>query len=600
MRDATSYYIYDFIKNSEQINKEIVEAKTLLAKNDSESNKEVLKRLNRVKLIISEINANPIFYRKGIGICDPISYPTDILNMVANNMANYSYNEGTFEANVLLKITKKEIGDYETINVYEEVPKNAEVENILTAGLYLTGNQLIIKGYKISLNKGLLISYILKGIDEIGNEKTPLIEVSSIALLKSPIIDPYIKILSFIYDSLKDSNYYVAVGTDAGIMFVSVLFAYLLIMIVLAAIRAKLDGRLITEVLLDEFGTTDVNAQQNLLIGILMLGASVVLGMVYSRPPLDMEFSLEKIMNNVGTDPIGGIVVILAAFGIVFIYLFVEDALKGIIIGKKYYLIGINREENIKMYRKLKEGIKIAKKRINEAEKMNIDVGTEFESILSINQERIEKLLEKKSKRFQKEAYRYIIDGLNKVDGAITSIDGKIEIANNNWHEWERYIGKAVALKDIVPITSLNKIPRQWRMWAVNKYIEEHPEDTLIIDENTIRRLKGKSKADNYIKNLINKDQAIGGVAVARGEIISNKFIKGKISVNTVLSLKLIDYANGLMKTIKDEVEEVEIRGKHNGIGVWSNSEGSILLIIKEKYFDKIKEDIRKKLEGLI
>ncbi|MEM4367135.1 MAG: hypothetical protein QW035_03325 [Candidatus Anstonellales archaeon] len=599
MREPVSYYIYDFVNKSKAIDENLVQIRVLSRSDDKEDKKKAIEKISEIKLLVSSIRANPIFF-KGIGLCDPIYYNLEGLSTVAYNLADHDYIERDFMMNQVMTVKRSFSGEYIEISVRETMPEGTTPTRILTTEAKVEGKDIISKDYKISWNRGYLLSYEGKHSVMLSDAKTPVIYERAIVIFNNPIFAPLFLLLEHVFNTVGETNYYVAVGVVMGIVIVLVLFVYLVAKMMWGTIKAYIDKRPIREALLDEFGTSDLNAQQNFLIGVGFILGGLILGFTYTKPPVDNAFGIDHMLISLGSDAVGGIVGLLAAFGVVFVYLFAEDFAKGLVIGEKYYITGVNRTENTRMYEELRKNLERLKKRMEEAEKKNIDVTHEFENILSINIDKIGDLVRRPGKKEQKEAYRLIIDGKNKVDGAMTSIQSKINIAEREWPEWERYISTALVNKNVLLISSLTQIPQQWRMWAVNKYVMERPEENISIDENTLRKTTAGSRIDNYITVALSTDSIVGGFAVVRGKVESNKFKKGKLSVNTALSMRLCDYCSTLMSKMKDKMRRASGEGEKYKIGIWSTDEGSILLIINKRKAEDITDDIEKKLNRLM
>ena len=119
----------------------------------------------------------------------------------------------------------------------------------------------------------------------------------------------------------------------------------------------------------------------------------------------------------------------------------------------------------------------------------------------------------------------------------------KEEIATKNWPTWKKYLEEEIEKREILNIDTLLLIPHQWRIWAITKYMEENPEEDLVLEGKLIKRkaVNPEDKIKRIISLYLDKNVIAGVIVVRNYKPFSYSSTLPKESITLNLLMKLFE-----------------------------------------------------------
>ncbi len=344
------------------------------------------------------------------------------------------------------------------------------------------------------------------------------------------------------------------------------------------------------------FGESDIYFSRNAVYSAVLIVIALLAEFLLSQKlPLE-SFDVFVVKDAMQSDVFMPVSFILYLAGFYFMYFVVADKVKGLIVGKEYYknVLEYSPKANKILLRKLEEKVNEAKRLLDRLSGTGVDVSKEFDYILGLPVDELNAKLYKEDPAFLHQRIEYHLTRVNEI---IEKIKAKSEIAEQSWPRWESYIKSELEGKKTVSVDVLIAIPYQWRIWAVKKYIELHPEEGLSLEGQTIKRevLKPEEKVRKVIEYLSTHYDVPGGFVYYNGK--TNGYFKfGKKSVVEAVFYRLI----ASIKEISKKPVKLIAKGQFYVAEVIPIGKSILFIMASKEDLEKVEGYINSKLKKIV
>ncbi len=415
--------------------------------------------------------------------------------------------------------------------------------------------------------------------------------------INSPILD---NLLKFLYNSIYSSIYhitgksYLAFGLTLIIFIYLIMFLSGLSMYVYSFFIEYGQHKNKKLAFKRAFGEADILFMKHLTYAVGLFIIALVVEVILSKDiPLN-SFDVFDIKHIFEKDVFAFISLISYLLFAYYSYLVIADKIKGLIVGKDYYKnrVDYSLKSNILLLKKLDAKLNEAKLLLDRLSDTGIDVNKEMDYILSVPYDDLQSKLQSEDPGLLNQRINYY---LSRVEEIISEIKKKSRIADENWAKWETYISNELESKQQVLIDTLVAIPYQWRIWAVKKYIFEHPEEGLTLNGQILekQKLSREERLNKILKHISNHYNVLGGFYYSEGNIISMYSRIGKKSVVYSLFYRL------LLDLKIHSLSDIYVEGNYYIIKTYNTQTGKFVLIVNKEDLDLVDLYLRKKSGGL-
>jgi|GEM_PF-2236313 len=612
-REPLGYSIYSFYEDTNELDKLVSEVENSIPALSTASKSQralVLQKLDRIFVLAMRINANPLMDKNAFGLCLPIHYDIETLKQVANKLGNSTRTITSYEYIVVLQVDSEAKGAYVETYVKDGLP-NAVSSTMTKLNLFQGGNvyahapvRIMWPGIKSSTYPKYFLFYSAVSTLEPRQEiferwGAPEVTLRVISLEAIPFFMDALNITKSVFAQTVAYGYYIAFAVSMAVWSIVCLIALQILKSLFAVIFAITDRRDIVREFVRSFGEANIYLGRFALGAVLLLAIGYALQTYVAKPVAEQELVFSSMLEHMGKDLVGFLAFISFFLGINLVYLIIEDRVKGAVGGKEYYksITELSPQANALKLKDLKKLMEELRHEINVYNEKRIDTSKEYDLLLSVPLERLEKMI---AENEDQRAVRDIIKAYTeKIEDAKATLKEKEEISRESWAKWEAYIFSLLEESDAVALDAMISIPQAWRVWAANKFIEEHPEEGVVLEGEVLQRsAKGpEGTAQNLITAMVRKGVATGGVVLKDGKMLGGYFGKGKANVLKILILKALSEMESLTKGMfGEEIEKVEVDGKKEKAFVIKEGNATAFVICPHEKIDEAKEMLKKKL----
>jgi len=156
---------------------------------------------------------------------------------------------------------------------------------------------------------------------------------------------------------------------------------------------------------------------------------------------------------------------------------------------------------------------------------LKLDIKEEHEKFYTIKMERIRDML--KSCDDIVTLKKELDTSLDTAQWCIASLTDKLSGVQDA-PRWAEVINSAMKDRDMAEIDSLRSIPRDWRSWAVERYMENNPEDAFVIYQNKLIKTMSAERKRRY-EDILGEISSAGKVKGCfmfddRGVVVASSF----------------------------------------------------------------------------
>ncbi len=394
-----------------------------------------------------------------------------------------------------------------------------------------------------------------------------------LAVVELPFMDAVMAFLAAVYGyTASFGRPYLALAVAFSSLTLALLIIDTLLSFIISFVNLYiLKGYSLRRALKHSIGYVDPAWKRKLAFAALLFMAGF--GAEFYAPPLNLEgFSLAELRLAL-ENPIAFLSFLFYFTAIYFLLYVIRDRFRALLGG------GISKERVAEGLEKLKKDIEEVKGLLEEMSSEGFDVSEEYELVLAIPLDRMERLLGKNNAR--------LATLLNEYSSRLAEVKAKLEnrrkLAQANWEEWEHYIRENLMDKTSLPIDSLIAIPKPWRLWAVTKYLQEHPEEDLYLEGKVIKRelLSKEEKVKRVATHLLGRElKAL--VVMDEGKVLYASSRPEDYLVK-VLLYKIAQHTEGegLEATFKNSKVYMERRGPYTAIGWGTQAKEGITFLLK-------------------
>lgn len=612
-KEPLGYSIYSFYTETNELNNLLGEVENSMPTLNTASKSQkalVLQKLDRILILTMEINANALMDKNAFGICVPINYDTEKIRQVMGKLGNSTRVITSYEYTLLLQVDNEEKGAYVETYVKDRLP-TALSSSMLNLNLFQGGNVYEHAPVKIiwpvikstTYPKYFLLYTVIATLepreDVFGRWNTPEIMIRVISLETVPFFREAADITKNVFSQTVAYGYYAALAVSIALWSVLSLILLQFLKSLVAVVFAVTDRKDVVKAFQRSLGEANVYWGRYALGAVLLLIAGYAFQHYVAKPVAEHELIFSATVEYLGKD-FGGFLAFITIFlSINLFYIIIEDKVKWLIGGKEYskIIVELSPQANLQKLNKLKEMMEGLRHEINLYNEKRIDTSKEYDLLLSVPLERLEKMI---SDNEDQRAVRDIIRAYSeKIEDAKAALKEKEGISRESWARWEAYILSLFEESDAVALDTMISIPQPWRVWAANKFVEEHPEEGVALEGDVLQRsVKGpEGMAQSLITAMVKKGIASGGIIVKDGKVLGGHFGKGKVNVLKVIMLKAISEMESLTKeTFGEEIEKVEVDGKNEKAFVMKEGNTTAFMISPRGKLNEAKEMLKKKL----
>jgi predicted regulator of Ras-like GTPase activity (Roadblock/LC7/MglB family) len=118
-----------------------------------------------------------------------------------------------------------------------------------------------------------------------------------------------------------------------------------------------------------------------------------------------------------------------------------------------------------------------------------------------------------------------------KADEAEARARDKLSTMRESWQAWGAAIKEALASRKRVRPEALIDVPKDWRIWAVERYFNEHSAEGLAMEEGELVAFGGnvsKGSLGDLLKGLVSSAKIDGGAIIgANGGLLAAELPRG-------------------------------------------------------------------------
>jgi len=604
-RESFGQELYQFNYNSQEVDHLITGLNAMDSAATQEQKDLIAGKLTTILVLSTKLQTNLLFNPNAFGACTQPTYDTDKLTEALDIVGDVEIDTYSYEYQVLILIEGGDEDQFIELYLKDSPPLLITPEqfsvDILGNGKLYEQEPLTVGWDGVEVNaphKFVYYDFVsqTEPTEEVMSKwKFPKIQERNITALsylniiyENPIGKFIFSLSAAVFGIFSFLGFYAAVGAAISVWVILLFLLILAFEIGYYTLRAAMDKKNTKEVLLDAFGAPMADWKIYVAVGIVLIAASVILNITYTTPVESNVFEMESLLMNVGSDVVGAVCIVLFVIGVYTLFLVAEDILKGLILGKDYYILkGATKEENLAGLAELREKWQALRMRVEDLSKTGMVVTQEYAIIVSVPIERLEQMIASGKQGMAKQLIIFNSERLETLD---KKLDEKVNVMNEKWPEWREELSRALVGSDSVALNTLLFIPMQWREWAVEKYISENRAKGYALEGDTIvrREVKIDEILVRKLKSLMKRNVIKQAVLLSQDVEVYNSFHKGKKTVVEVLFLKLKSYVGALAKKMgASEVKRFVISGKKNA-AVYVSHENYQAFIISDK--SKIRE----------
>lgn len=588
--------LYNFLETEKTISNEIAETREafITIKNaDSSEKQRIMRKLSSILDNTLAINSNPLFNPNMLGVCR-FEYDSVNIREMLSILGEYERHpvQYTYVVALNFAIAGK---------VYTELKITDSVPSLLRSGLAnistipkdsMFNAQTSSVSWPTSafvIYPKYILTYSFTSTQQLQESlfalwPTPKISMRIVSLGKSPIVAHIVNTSKTIYSFTKTLGYYPALAAVLAFWVILFFMMFMLTKIGISFITASIIRISLKDSLAKALGNANPYWKEYVLASALFFVLGVA--MLFAAAPVAEEtLIIDNITMHLLQNPLGFVSALFFFLSLHMAYALLEDRFKGLILGRMYYenILDVSQKANEIRFRKLQEKMTELKQKFANAG--NMDVSDEKSVYISIPLERAETLLKKTG---SESAVKELLEMyLSRIESALVRIDEKTKISKDYWADWSREISEQLAIHESIQFTQLTKIPPEWRIWAVHRFIAENEDEALVVDGQGIKKAEAKSvqPAENILKKLAAKELIFGGVILKKDGIESIASKLGSSTLETILSWKLANYAKTLgQKIFNSEYNTIIIVGKKNAAAFIKTPENDgVIFAPKEK-----------------
>lgn len=591
--EVLGFWIKDFYDKNKNLNKKIEDVENLLVleRFKSKEEKEIL--LNKINEIIDltvNIASNPIFDEWAFGICEFPSYENEKLNEIMKMLGEYERIPQSFQYNALIKFKIKG-SEYTELTIVEKIPEpiNLKIDkvNFLQKGSEKVEDKIKWDSLKISLRDEYIVSYSLDSKQNVREDifytwNPNFIKIKTVSIFSSPLIESIAFISNNIYKSTKVLGFYIAIALVLTFWIILLFIGFLLFQILINTIVALFERKSLIEKIKESFGYANIYWKEHLILT-LFLG---VLGWIVSlnaQPYDEAELNMSIFNKMVNQNILGIISIFLYCITFVNTFMLIEDKIKALIIGRRYYkpLLETSKQANLIKLKKLEERLNTLKSMVESTKE--IDVSKERELVFTLPIEKISLMVEKNEDGSVVKSL--LEENLAKVEEAIGSLEKKIETFNNYYQEWEREIYEILKNKKEVHLKELQNIPEDLKFSAVKKFVNKYKEYAIKGETIVLKEKEGKE----IVRELFEENIIEIGIRLKNDSVIES-YSLGSKGLKNVFGWKIINYSLNFKEKL-GEFSKILITGKNKNT-IITKIGAEIFILSGEK--SKIKDGLLK------
>lgn len=164
-----------------------------------------------------------------------------------------------------------------------------------------------------------------------------------------------------------------------------------------------------------------------------------------------------------------------------------------------------------------------------------INTQKEAESLATVDVNALRKSLEK-GEKFDA-IQRKTNEALDRLTMTIAALKQKLAAASQ-WPQWASFVSSVLERKEKVVEDDLRVIPQEWRRWALEKYMLDHPGEALVYEEGVLSKLKlppvTKFQFDIILQKLLVTGKFEGAAVVRRDGLVVASALPPEINADAV------------------------------------------------------------------
>ncbi|HQT45234.1 MAG TPA: hypothetical protein PLO51_04590, partial [Candidatus Micrarchaeota archaeon] len=337
-------------------------------------------RLANITSLSAQINANDILNPNAYALCAPFKYDTSLISN-SKDIASTAKIQVTFTGanqstvtltapvsfsspaqsstdyyeytNIFLLNSNTSGSQLKSVQLVDSLPSklNVPIESVTYPTNYSSLSQFPLSvQFKIveiggsGIGRTLSYSFNSKvpidGAFAAKSVPTPAVSLSVVSLYSMPVVAQLLQNSSMLYSIINPAlGFYLSLAIIAFLLFILVVrVAWSALRLVYAVFTGLMAKARMDTVIYDFAGHANKDNNIYFAVGILLIGAGYYLSLgpaVPNSAALDPDFALATL----SADPVRAFGGVLFLFGLISLYLVIEDILKGVVLGKKYTTI---------------------------------------------------------------------------------------------------------------------------------------------------------------------------------------------------------------------------------------------------------------------
>ncbi|MFA5106444.1 MAG: hypothetical protein WC506_05810 [Candidatus Micrarchaeia archaeon] len=554
-------------------------------------------RFSKIRELASTVNRNDILNPSAYALCAPFNYQSQLITdsegiaksakikvtfQDANNSLTLSspisfvstpVSESDYYdyTNIFLVSSNSTASQLKSFTLDDSLPSklNVPLETVTYPTNYSSLSQfpLSVKFSIVEIGGsgiGRTLSYSFKSKVFAGSSfatssvSTPAVSLSVVSLYSMPIVSQLLQNSNVLYAALSPSlGFYLALAILAFLFFVLVgRLLWTALRFVYAIFNGLVSKMQMSSVIYDFAGHANRENNVYFAVGLLLLAVGFYLSQGPAVELAGQAIDPDTIISVFSQDPFRAFGFVLFLFGLISIYLVVEDILKGVVLGKKYTTIPsvISHNDNVERFNRLVSLTKECEALIGRAAQANIDTSNERQALHSIPYTHIRNLVESGE---EEAAFVALERYVSKIEGLNKDLNEKVVVVKENSARWVEIVGNSLKLHKEVASESLVDIPVEWRKQALEEYLALHKDENLKLEAGVLKRVKdmGASKAQfDFMLESMKKEKLIdSGLVVLRdGAVLASKLpVSANITVISAMSVKMVKAAFGFSRSLR-------------------------------------------------
>ncbi len=555
--------LIEFSQDSADLDGQVGQAETYIesmkeGKNDLETTQNLLLVVGSSRELAGKIESNHLFDSATYGACTKPNYELDELEIARQKIERQSnifvITKPTGEVEYTMFIileAEKEGNVYTQIRVVDEVPQGL---GVTSRDITLGSNFTVVETNPLSVvwtasnvgidEKGNTMMYSLeteKGISERwleSNIKVPEVSIREVSFSSSPYFVSALSAVNALFRPIAQSaGYHAALAIVSVVLYILVgRFLWTLVRGVFAAMGAVTSKRSFSQALWRFAGHGKKDKKGYLAVAAILTIAGAALIFYSPSGITDTEIVVNKFILNFSKEPLKSIGSFLLFLGLTSFYFVLEDIVKGLVMGKRYYqtrheLLG---EIAATKYQTLKQEAEELNNLLQKCAGAKIDVSGEKSSFNSISIKGIEAMMKQGQTG---DINRKVEEALEKVEKLKNSVQEKYNTVNQNMGEWTKIIDDRLKMEGQVSEDMLIEIPNKWRRWVLEQYLLQNRGKGLIIENGALKWREEKVEAPvelpDLMKDLVASGKISAGMIAKRnGTVLASALPEGAVEAS--------------------------------------------------------------------